>query len=125
MSNNDQILTNKLFFQYENEDVIKWLEKINLEIYKDIFKSNQIDGYDLYNLNNDDIKSDLRITNIHDRYKLVREINKLKSIKIKFILNCKDEKLPLNLDFDPNITLEKIFPLICNVLQIQKVIFNF
>jgi hypothetical protein len=117
MSNNQKIF----FFQYDNEAVLKWLEKINLVKYKEIFKSNKINGNDLFYLNNEDIKSELKINNIHDRYKLIIEINKLKNFKIYIILNFKEEKLKLNLDFEPSITLEKIFPLICNVLQIQKV----
>jgi hypothetical protein len=118
MSNNQKVF----FFLYKTEDVLKWLEEINLEKYKETFRSNKIDGNDLYYLNNEDIKSDLKINNMHDRNKLILELNKLKSFKICFTLNYKEENLKLNLDFEPSITLDKIFPLICNVLQIQKVI---
>ena len=40
---------------------------------------------------------------------------------MEFTLNHKEEKIQMNLDFEQGVTLEKIFPLICNVLQIPKV----
>lgn len=125
MSNNEikinEIFQNKIIFQLENEEILNWLELINLGSYKEIFKSNKINGNDLYYMTNDDIKSELKINNIHERYLLIKEINKLKCFKIRFVLNFNEEKVYLNLDFESNITLEKIFPLICNVLHIPKV----
>ncbi len=117
-----QTINNKPFFQYENDEVLKWLDVINLDSYKETFRSNKITGADLCYLNNDDIKDNLQIQNVHDRYYLIREVKKLMYTKIKLNLNFEDQKIPLILDYDLNITLEKIFPLICNVLNLSKVI---
>lgn len=120
-----QIISKKPFFLYDNEDICKWIQSINLEIYLNKFKENKISGADVCLLNNEDLKTSMEITNIHDRYSILREIKKLMNSKIKFTLNFENNKVSINLDFDVNITLEKIFPLICNVLGLSKVIIRF
>jgi len=114
-------INSKPFFIYDNEDICKWIQSINLDFYLNKFKTNKITGADLCYLNNDDIKAYLEIDNLNDRYSLLREIKMLTYTKIKFNLYFIDQQTDLNLDFDINITLEKIFPLICNVLNLNKV----
>lgn len=118
-----QVINKKHFFVYDNEDICKWIESLNLDLYINNFKSNKITGADLCLLNNEDLKCNLDINNIHDRYTIIREIKKLMHSKIKFNLNFEEHKISINLDYDNNITLEKIFPLICNVLGLSKVFF--
>jgi len=117
-----QSINSKPFFLYDNEDICKWIQTINLDHYINNIRKNKITGEDLIYLNNQDIKENLEINNLHDRYNLLREIKKLLNSKIKFTLNFEAQSTYLNIDFDINISLEKIFPLICNVLNIYKVI---
>lgn len=116
-----QSIKSKAFFLYDNEEICKWIETIGLNSYKDNFVSNKISGVDLCYLTNEDIKENLKISCIHDRFSLIREIKKVMNIKIKFCLYFNEDKIDLFLDFDLTITLEKIFPLICNVLNLNKV----
>ena len=116
-----QTINNKAFFLYDNEEIQKWVETINLQSYIENFKNHKITGADLCYLSNDEIKIDLQLSNLHDRHTLKREIKKLMNSKIKFNINFQNQKINMHLDYDINITLEKIFPLICNVLNINKV----
>ncbi len=118
---NYQVINKKPFFLYDNEEICKWIKSLNLDLYIDNFQSNKITGADLCILNNEDLKSDMDINNIHDRYTILREIKKLMYSKIKFNLNFEDYKNSINLDYDVSISVEKIFPLICNVLGLNKV----
>ena len=118
-----QAINKKPFFLYDNEEICKWIQSLNLDLYLNNFKTNKITGADLCLINNEDLKSDMDINNTHDRFTILREIKKLMHSKIKFNLNFEDNKVSINLDFDINITLEKIFPLICNVLGLSKVFF--
>jgi len=118
-----QAINKKPFFLYDNEEICKWIQSLNLDLYLNNFKTNKITGADLCLINNEDLKSDMNINNTHDRFTILREIKKLMHSKIKFNLNFEDNKVSINLDFDINITLEKIFPLICNVLGLSKVFF--
>jgi hypothetical protein len=118
-----QSINKKPFFLYDNEEICKWIQSLNLDLYLNNFKTNKITGADLCLINNEDLKSDMNINNTHDRFTILREIKKLMHSKIKLNLNFEDNKVSINLDFDINITLEKIFPLICNVLGLSKVFF--
>ena len=120
-----QVIKTKQFFLYDTEDICKWIQSLNLDFYINDFKSNKITGDDLCFLNNEDLKSNMDINNIKDRYTILREIKKLMNSKIRFTLNFEDHKISLDLDYDINITLEKIFPLVCNVLGLSKVFLCF
>ena len=68
---------NNYISQWETEDVLKWLKLINMSTYINTFESNKISGYDLCYFTNENLENDLRITRLHDRNLILKEIRTL------------------------------------------------
>jgi hypothetical protein len=67
----------KSLYEWENFEVCSWLNINDFKNYIEIFKHSNITGYDLCFITNDDLKSELKISNLHERLKLLKEIRKL------------------------------------------------
>jgi hypothetical protein len=78
------IKMSKELYEWQNPDVINWLQVIGFKSYMDNFRSQNITGYDLCFINSEDLKNELRITNLHERLAILKEIRKL------ILENCKD-----------------------------------
>jgi hypothetical protein len=70
-------MTSYDILNWENSDVTNWLQTKNFKNYVDVFKSNSINGYDLFQITAEDLKNEFKINNYHDRQTLIREIRKL------------------------------------------------
>ena len=64
------------FSLWSKDDLVVWLDSLNLSRYRNSFLSHGITGYDLCYLTNDDFKS-LGINTIHDKSILVKSIRTL------------------------------------------------
>ena len=60
-------------------DVQHWLYTINMETYCDLFMQEDIDGIALYNLTNEYLKTDLHITKLGHRLKILDSIRTIKN----------------------------------------------
>ena len=67
----------KELYEWDTSDVCNWLHSKNLRSYVDNFEQNSITGYDLCFLTTDDLKNELKILSLHERYNLLKEIRKL------------------------------------------------
>ena len=74
------------FIEWNTEDVINWIRhdvklfNCNLEL----IKSHEINGRDLIDLNEDNLKEDLKILKLHDRKNLMRKICELMRNLVEF-----------------------------------------
>lgn len=65
----------KEIIYWKNDDVIHWLKKeLFLEAYQSDFVSHEIDGRDLIDLSDDNLKYDLNVIKLHDRKTIQRSI---------------------------------------------------
>lgn len=64
------------FSLWTKDDLVQWLDSLNLSKYRNSFLSHGITGYDLCYLTNEDFKS-LGINTIHDKSILVKSIRTL------------------------------------------------
>ncbi len=62
---------------WETNDVCNWLESKNFKNYVNVFRSNQINGYDLFQITSEELKTDFKILNFHDRANFNKELRKL------------------------------------------------
>ena len=53
--------------------VNNWLKDLNLDMYTHNFQKYDINGYDLFNLNNDDFIQ-LKIANFHDKNLILKSV---------------------------------------------------
>lgn len=69
--------TSRFLYDWDNSDVSDWLESKNYGNYVNNFKDNNINGYDMCFITQDDLKNELRIMNLHERLGIMKEIRKL------------------------------------------------
>ena len=102
--------------------VNNWLKDINLDMYNNNFQKYDINGYDLFNLNNDDFIQ-LKISNFHDKNLILKsiKIKVLEQLKIK--INYESKSIEIQLDFDPNLTVEKLCNDLVKIFSINEEIF--
>jgi hypothetical protein len=67
----------KELYEWDVSDVISWLQNKGFQNYTENFRTNNITGYDLCFLTTEDLKSELRISNLHERLGILKEIRKL------------------------------------------------
>ena len=71
------------------------------------FESNKINGYDLIYLTKEDLKS-LGILNIHDKNIILNSMKDALLKQLKLNINYKDKNITIQLEFDPNYTVEQL-----------------
>jgi hypothetical protein len=76
----------KDIYDWDIKDVSAWLYNRNLRNYIPHFEKNNISGYDLCFITNEDLKNELNITNLHERLYLLKEIRKMLIESCMFIL---------------------------------------
>ena len=92
---------------WNEEDILNWLKSINMNQYIPKFESNKINGYDLIYLTKEDLKS-LGIVNIHDKNIILNSMKDALLQQLKLNVNFKDKSVTIQLDFDPNYTVEQL-----------------
>mmetsp|Transcript_12184 Transcript_12184/g.12019 ORF Transcript_12184/g.12019 Transcript_12184/m.12019 type:complete len:110 (+) Transcript_12184:541-870(+) len=65
------LLKNHDVYDWSIDDVVTWLQAIQLDAYVELFKANHINGYTLINLTDKDLES-LKITDILKRKNLLK-----------------------------------------------------
>jgi hypothetical protein len=76
---------------WDVEEVKAWLQTNHqLARYSDTFKHNEVDGYTLLTLNDEDMLLSLRISQLHDRKALAKAIKKLVILWVNFGKNCNE-----------------------------------
>jgi hypothetical protein len=80
------------------------------------FELNKINGYDLIYLTKEDLKN-LGITNIHDKNVILNSMKKALLNQLKLNVTYKNKSVIIQLDFDPNYTIEQL-------IQSLKLIFK-
>jgi len=72
MQSNNLSLNNKLISQWQEEEISTFIKNIGLSNYIHNFQNNNINGYDLCFLSNEEIINDLRVSKVHDRNTLLK-----------------------------------------------------
>ena len=106
------------FSLWTSEDLAYWLNTINLAKYANNIKSNNITGYDLCYLTNDDFK-ELGISSIHDKNVLVKNIRMQTLEQLKLVLSYEKRDAVIQLDFDSNFTVFELENYIKEIFQIS------
>ena len=97
----------KYISTWDTEDVSNWLKNINMNQYISKFETNQINGYDLIYLTKEDLKS-LGIVSIHDKNIILNSMKDALLQQLKLNVNFKEKYATIQLDFDPNYTVEQL-----------------
>ena len=92
---------------WSTEDISNWLKSINMNQYISKFESNKINGYDLIYLTKEDLKS-LGIVSIHDKNIILNSMKDAILKQLKLTISFKEKYATIQLDFDPNYTVEQL-----------------
>lgn len=114
---------------WSNEKVCEWLKENNLANYIDNFQSCKINGFDLCQISNQDLHSELKIYNLHDRNSITKSIRQhiLKQsinylIVVKINIKYNDKTIEMQLDSDSlNFKLIDLFPYLRDVFKINVI----
>jgi hypothetical protein len=90
--------------------------------YVSKFELNKINGYDLIYLTKEDLKN-LGIINIHDKNVILNSMKKALLNQLKLDLNYKNKNITVQLDFDPNYTVEQLIKSLKLIFKPNKEIF--
>ena len=90
--------------------------------YVSKFELNKINGYDLIYLTKEDLKN-LGIINIHDKNVILNSMKKALLNQLKLNLNYKNKNITVQLDFDPNYTVEQLIKSLKLIFKPNKEIF--
>ena len=102
--------------------VNNWLKDLNLDMYSNNFQKYDINGYDLFSLNNDDFIQ-LKISNFHDKNLILKSIKMKVLEQLKIKINYESKIIEIQLDFDPNLTVEKLCNDLSKIFSINEEIF--
>ena len=117
------MLTNqKDISTWTTSDISSWLKSINMSQYISKFELNKINGYDLIYLTKEDLKY-LGIVNIHDKNIILNSMKKYLLQQLKLNINYKNKFATIQLDFDPNYTVEQLIKNIKLIFNPEKEIF--
>jgi hypothetical protein len=92
---------------WNTSDVLTWLKNIDMTQYASKFELNKINGYDLIYLTKEDLKN-LGIVNIHDKNVILNAMKKALLQQLKLNVNYNNKFVLVQLDFDPNFTVEQL-----------------
>ena len=107
---------------WNTPDISSWLKSINMTQYVSKFDLNKINGYDLIYLTKEDLKN-LGIINIHDKNVILNSMKKALLNQLKLNLNYKNKNITVQLDFDPNYTVEQLIKSLKLIFKPNKEIF--
>ena len=107
---------------WNTPDISSWLKSINMTQYVTKFELNKINGYDLIYLTKEDLKN-LGIINIHDKNVILNSMKKALLNQLKLNLNYKNKNITVQLDFDPNYTVEQLIKSLKLIFKPNKEIF--
>ena len=107
---------------WNTPDISSWLKSINMTQYVSKFELNKINGYDLIYLTKEDLKN-LGIINIHDKNVILNSMKKALLNQLKLNLSYKNKNVTVQLDFDPNYTVEQLIKSLKLIFKSNKEIF--
>ena len=107
---------------WNTPDISSWLKSINMTQYVSKFELNKINGYDLIYLTKEDLKN-LGIINIHDKNVILNSMKKALLNQLKLNLNYKNKNITVQLDFEPNYTVEQLIKSLKLIFKPNKEIF--
>jgi hypothetical protein len=107
---------------WTTSDITFWLKSINMTQYASKFELNKINGYDLIYLTKEDLKN-LGIVNIHDKNVILNSMKNALLQQLKLKVNYKDKSAIVQLDFDPNFTVEQLIKNFITIFKPDKDIF--
>ena len=107
---------------WTTSDITFWLKSINMTQYASKFELNKINGYDLIYLTKEDLKN-LGILNIHDKNVILNSMKNALLQQLKLKVNYKDKSAIVQLDFDPNFTVEQLIKNFITIFKPDKEIF--
>ena len=112
---------NKEIPEWNSTDLSNWLLDNKFKKISELCKKNNINGYDLFYINEDILKNEFGINSFHERISTLKTLKKLIYAHLKLnIINSQDgEQTTLILDNNLNISLENISKSIGNIFNIN------
>ena len=107
---------------WTTSDISLWLKSINMAQYASKFELNKINGYDLIYLTKEDLKN-LGIVNIHDKNVILNSMKNALLQQLKLNVTYKEKSAIVQLDFDPNFTVEQLIKNFATIFKPEKEIF--
>ena len=107
---------------WTTSDITIWLKSINMSQYASKFELNKINGYDLIYLTKEDLKN-LGIVNIHDKNVILNSMKNALLQQLKLNVTYKEKSAIVQLDFDPNFTVEQLIKNFITIFKPDKDIF--
>ena len=107
---------------WTTSDISLWLKSINMAQYASKFELNKINGYDLIYLTKEDLKN-LGIVNIHDKNIILNSMKNALLQQLKLNVTYKEKSAIVQLDFDPNFTVEQLIKNFVTIFKPEKEIF--
>ena len=107
---------------WTTSDISLWLKSINMAQYASKFELNKINGYDLIYLTKEDLKN-LGIVNIHDKNVILNSMKNALLQQLKLNVTYKEKSAIIQLDFDPNFTVEQLIKNFVTIFKPEKEIF--
>ena len=107
---------------WTTSDISLWLKSINMAQYASKFELNKINGYDLIYLTKEDLKN-LGIVNIHDKNIILNSMKNALLQQLKLNVSYKEKSAIVQLDFDPNFTVEQLIKNFVTIFKPEKEIF--
>ena len=98
-------MNSKFISSWSQGEVQQWLIKIKMDKYISNFANNQVNGYDLCYLSNDNF-NDLKIYNFHDKNILLQSIKLLILEELKINVTYEQKMISVQLNFAPEFTVE-------------------
>ena len=98
-------MNSKFISSWSQGEVQQWLIKIKMDKYISNFANNQVNGYYLCYLSNENF-NDLKIYNFHDKNILLQSIKLLILEELKINVTYEQKKISVQLNFAPEFTVE-------------------
>ena len=113
--------TNKEISEWNTNDLSNWLLDNQFKKISELCKKNNLNGYDLFFINEEVLKTEFGINSFHERITILKTLKKLIYTHLKLnIINAKNgEKTTLILDNNFNTSLDNISKLLGKIFNIN------
>lgn len=115
-------MSEKFFSLYNNQDLLQWLDSINLKGLKEKMANRELNGFDLSIAGRDDLKNELEIESFHDLNNLCKHLNLaiLNQVKVKVLIDS--ESFIVQLENDINLTIEALIKFCQDMFKNKEII---
>ena len=120
-NNNNNYYYQKEISEWENDELIHYLYSKNYNILLELCKKFNLNGYDLFFINEKSLKEDFNVFNFHERHLILKLIKYLihNQLKITFTSNKTGEKISIILTNNSPVQLKDFTSIISNIFKLN------